>query len=132
MGMRRYFLLQMLASLCAAMQKKGKSPKPPDVRVVEVSCVRIENEVSVDGKLVVESVRSINKLQLMIDFINSDRQVLTTRRGEVTEEKLETGDESEFHMRVATPPRSIYFAIRAEDGDGRDLRVENEGPFEIE
>ncbi|MBL8174142.1 MAG: hypothetical protein JNK48_05695 [Bryobacterales bacterium] len=130
--MRRQFLLQMLASLCAAAQKKGKQSKAGDVRILEASCVRIEGEVSVDGKLVVESRRAVPRLHLFLDFINADRQVLTTKRGMVTEETLEAGDESEFHMRVTTPPGSVTFAIRAEDGEGRDLRVENPGPFDIE
>lgn len=128
--MRRSFLLLMLASLCAAMQKKGKRPKPLDVRILEASCYRTEDIATIDGKLVVESERSLNQLQLLIDFIDSDQKVLSTRRGLVTEELLETGDESEFHMQVAATPRSVYFLIRAESGQ-RELRVENQGPFEI-
>ncbi|MFN7936291.1 MAG: hypothetical protein U0R19_23375 [Bryobacteraceae bacterium] len=130
--MRRYFLSLMLASLCAAMQKKGKPSKATDLRILDATCFRTEGIASVDGKLIVESARPVQKLQLLIDFLNSDRQLLSTKRGEVTEERLETGEESEFHMQVPTPPRAVYFAIRAEDGSGRDLRVENEGPFEIE
>lgn len=133
MGMRRSFLLQLLAPLlCASMQKKGKQPKPPDVRILSASCYRVEGEVAIDGKLLVESARPLRKLQLLIDFINSDRQVLTTKRGEVSEASLEAGDESEFQMRVTTPPGAIYFTIRAEDSHRQDLRVENDGPFEIE
>lgn len=127
--MRRYFLFQMLASLCFAMQKKGK---PPDVRVVQASCVRLEVDVAVDGKLVVESARTLQMLQLVIDFLDSDRQLLTSKRGVVSEDPLERGDEPEFHLRVAGPARAVYFRIRAEETEGRDLRVENEGPFAIE
>lgn len=114
------------------MQKKGKPSKATDLRVLDATCFRTEGIASVDGKILVESARPVQKLQLLIDFLNSDRQLLSTKRGEVTEERLETGEESEFHMQVPTPPRAVYFAIRAEDGSGRDLRVENEGPFEIE
>ncbi len=114
------------------MQKKGKQSKPTDLRILDATCFRTEGIASVDGKLIVESTRPVQKLQLILDFLNSDRQLLSTKRGEVTEEKLETGEESEFHMQVPTPPRAVYFSIRAEDGGGRDLRVENDGPFEIE
>lgn len=114
------------------MQKKGKPSRTTDLRILEATCFRTEGVASVDGKLIVESARPVQKLQLLIDFLNSDRQLLSTKRGEVTEERLETGEESEFHMQVSTPPRAVYIAIRAEDGYGRDLRVENEGPFEIE
>ncbi len=112
------------------MQKKGKRSRASDVRIIEASCYRTEDIATIDGKLAVEAERSLNKLQLLIDFIDSDQKVLSTRRGLVTEEMLETGDESEFHMQVAATPRSVYFAIRAESGE-RELRVQNQGPFEI-
>lgn len=133
MGMRRYFLMQLLAPLlCASMQKKGKQPKPADVRILAVSGYRVEGEVSIDGKLLVESSRPLRKLRLLIDFINTDRQVVTTKRGEVSEGELEAGDESEFQLRVTTPPGAISFTIRAEDAHKQDLRVESEGPYDIE
>lgn len=130
--MRRLFILQMLGSLCSAMQKKGKSPKPPEVVILEVKCQRSVGDVLVDGRVRVQGERPFNKLQLLIDFLGSDKQLMTTKTGEVSGEILDPGEELEFHMRVAEPTGVVYFSLRAEDGNGRDLRVDKAGPYTIE
>jgi hypothetical protein len=130
--MRRYFLLQLLAPLCVALQKKGKSQRLPEVVILEVSCHRTEGDVMLDGKLMVQSEKPVRRLQLRIDFFGSDKQLISSKRGEVSEDELKAGDESEFHMRVSHPPRCVYFSLRAEDKNGRELSVEKAGPFPIE
>jgi hypothetical protein len=122
----------IIAPLCVGLQKKAKTPKPPEIAVLAVTITRIEDDVSVDGKLRVQCEKPVKALHLFIDFLNSDKKLLSTKRGEVTDTILETGDEPEFKMRVVAPTRAVYYTLRAEDGDGRDLRVENEGPFAIE
>jgi len=122
----------MLASLCFAWQKKGKSPKLAEVAVVEINCHRADGDVHVDGKLKAQTNKPIQKLQLLVDFLGSDKQLLETKRGPVDTELLEPGEETEFHLRVSDPVRAVLYTIRAEDGDGRDLRVEKAGPFPIE
>ncbi|MBL8235087.1 MAG: hypothetical protein JNL98_41680 [Bryobacterales bacterium] len=130
--MRRLLALLMLASLCFAWQKKGKQPKLPEVAVMEITCHRSTGDVHVDGRLKIQSTKPIRKLQLLVDFLGSDKQLLQTKRGPVDSDFLEPGDETEFHLRVSDPVRAVLYTIRAEDGDGRDLRVEKPGPFPIE
>lgn len=130
--MRRYFLLQLLAPLCFALQKKGKSSKVAQVVFLEVSCHRTQDDVALDGKLLLQSERPVKRLQLRIDFFSGDKQLISSKRGEVSEEEMKAGDESEFHMRVSHPPASVYYSLRAEDHDGRELSVERAGPFPIE
>lgn len=130
--MRRVLALLMLASLCFAWQKKGKSPKLPELAVLEITCHRADGDVHVDGRLKVQTTKPVQKLQLLVDFLGSDKQLLQTKRGPVDSELLEPGEETEFHLRVSDPVRAVMYTIRAEDGEGRDLRVEKAGPFPIE
>lgn len=128
---RRYALL-LLASLCAAAPRKGKPKgKGAEVSVLQIVCRRAGGDVSVDGRLKAGE-KSIKKLSLFVDFLGTDKQLLQTKRGEVDEEMLQPGDEAEFHMRVVDPVRAVLYSIRAEDGDGRDLRLDKAGPFPIE
>lgn len=130
--LRSLIALLILASLCAFAQKKGKSPKPPEVVVMEVTCRRADGDVSVDGRVKILAEKPVKRLNLLVDFLGTDKQLLQTKRGEVDGDLLTAGDESEFHLRVSDPVRAVLYSIRAEDGDGRELRVEKAGPFQIE
>src|SRR5215467_8198630 len=120
--MRCVVALLMLASLCVAWQKKGKQAKPPEVTVIEVNCHRDGSDVVVDGRLKNSHDKPLVKLNLLFDFLGTDKQVLETKRGVVDNERLTPGDDIDFHLRVADPVRAVSFAIRAEERDGRELR----------
>lgn len=122
----------LFASLCVAFQKKGKSPKPPEVTVIEVICKREGGDVQVDGKLKATGERPLKQVDLIVDFLGASKQLLESKRGPVDSEELAPGDETEFHLRVADPIKAVLFTLRAEDSDGRELRVDKAGPFTIE
>ncbi len=122
----------LLAPFCAAMQKKGKPGKAPEVHILEINCRRSSGDVVVDGRLKVGQERPLKKLQLLIDFLGADHQLLQTKRGEVDDTVLQKGEEAEFHMRVTDPIRAVEYSIRAEEGDGRELRVDKTGRYPIE
>ncbi|MBI3210729.1 MAG: hypothetical protein HYZ37_17730 [Candidatus Solibacter usitatus] len=130
--MRSLVVSILLASLCFAAQKKGKQTKPPEVAITEVNCHREGSDVIVDGRVTVTGDRPLKKLQLLIDFLGSDKQLLQTKRGEVDDGILKPGEEAEFHMRVSDPIRAVMYSLRAEEGDGRELRLDKAGPYAIE
>ncbi|HUQ94512.1 MAG TPA: hypothetical protein VM120_22710 [Bryobacteraceae bacterium] len=130
--MGRCLVLLMLASLCFGLQKKGKPPKPPEITMIEVTCHRVAGDVMLDGRLKVSGDKPINKLQLLIDFLGTDGQLLQTKRGEVDSGTLDPNEETEFRMRVSDPIRAVKYALRLEDGNAKELRVDNAGPFPIE
>ncbi len=130
--MPRLVALLLLASLCFSWQKKGKSPKPPDVTVEEAICRRFEGDVLLDGRVRITAERPVAKLRLLFDFLGADRQLLQTKRTELEDGVLRPGEESEFHLRVADPVRAVLISIRAEDGSGRELNVARAGPYPIE
>jgi hypothetical protein len=127
----RIALLLILGSLCFGLQKKGK-PRSPEVLVLEVTCRRMDGDFVLDGRVQVQSEKPLRGLHLLIDFHGTDKQVLQTKRGEVNSDTLDPGTESEFHMRVADNPRAVFYSLRAEDRNRRDLRIEKAGPFPIE
>jgi len=121
-----------LAAFAYGFQGKRKPPKPPDITLLEVVCRRVEGEVNIDGKLRATGLKQFRNVELLIDFLGTGKQLLQTKRGPIDAEALDPDQEAEFHLRVADPIRAVYFSVRAEDGDGRDLRLDREGPFPIE
>src|SRR5438093_423894 len=76
--------------------------------------------------------KPIKQLTLLFDFMAPGRQVITTQKAAIDEERLEPGKEAVFHMELNDPPRSVEFQINAADGSGRELRIAKAGPFPIE
>jgi hypothetical protein len=122
----------LISTVSASAQKKGKSPKTPDLELVECSIHRQEGRVSVEGRVKNVGVKTINKLTLLFDFFAPGHEPLTTKRGELETEKLAPGEEAEFRWELADPVRAVNVEVRAEDGSGRDLLTVRTGPFPIE
>ena len=131
--MRRFaIVLLVLATLLYSQDKKRKPPKPPDVTILSVHGQRLPHRVAIDGRAKNTGLKPIAGLMLLIDFLGTDNQVLTTKKGPVEAELLELGAEADFRLEVTDPVRAVRFQFNAEDAGGRDLRVENRGPFVIE
>ncbi|SPE25633.1 conserved exported hypothetical protein [Candidatus Sulfopaludibacter sp. SbA3] len=126
------FLLSVL-SLCAlAADQSQKTKKLPDVQVLEAKARRIEDKVSVDGKVRVNSEKPLRGLVLVFDFLDHDNSILTSEKDQVSEDALASGDTPAFHAETLNPPGSIKFKLRAFDGSEKELRIGNGGPFIIE
>jgi hypothetical protein len=113
-------------------EKKRKQQKPPDLEILVIKGQRIPERVAIDGRVKNTGVKPIEGLLLLIDFLSSDNVLLTTKKGPVEAELLQPGEEAEFRLEVGDPVRSVRFRVNAENSEGRDLRVENNGPFVIE
>ena len=122
----------LLASLLYPAQRKRNSPKPPELQVAEVTARRGEGTVSLDGRVRNCGEKALRGLKLLFDFMDSDRQVLTTKNWTNEDAILQPGDETEFHAQLTDPVRAVYFRVNAEDGGGRELRVDKGGPFPVE
>jgi hypothetical protein len=120
-------------SLCALAAEQGqKGRKPPDVQVLEAKGRRIEEKVSVDGKVKITGEKQVHGLILAFDFLDHDNNVLTTEETQISEDPLSNGETPAFHAETLNPPRSIKFRVRAYDTAEKELRVANGGPFIIE
>jgi hypothetical protein len=122
----------MLATLLCFGQEKRKSPKPPDIVVVESAAHRSEGSVALEGRVRNGSAKRVNGLILQFDFIDSGGQVIATKQSAVDEDVLEPAAESAFHFETADPVRAVQFRVRATDTAGHDLRVEPAAPKAIE
>jgi hypothetical protein len=130
--MRAFALILALASLCFPAQKKGKSPRPAEVEVLAAAAYRSEGVVQLDGRIRNAGERPMTKLNLFFDFFGTSNEPITTKRTEVDPEEIAPGDEAEFRVEVGDPVRAVRFQIRAEEGEGRDLKVIKPGPYVIE
>jgi len=128
--MKRAVLL--LAIVVVSLSGADKKKKPPEVTVVECKARRANGKLTFDGKVRDTGEKPIRGLVLLIDFLSTDNELLTTLNGPVEEKLLETGKESSFHFDADEPPRAIRYRLNAVDQGGRDLRVANAGPFAIE
>lgn len=131
--MRGLVFILCLCCLCALAGDQGqKGKKPPDIQVLEAKARRIEDKVSVDGKLKIAAGKPFRGLVLAFDFLDLRNVVLTTENDEVSTEALNPGDSPSFHAETFNPPGSIKFRLRAFDGSEKELRIANQGPFFIE
>jgi hypothetical protein len=124
----RYLAAASLLLLACAM---ALAQKKHDVEILEAKAKRVEEgRLSMDGRISV--TKPIKGLTLTFDFLTSDGEVLSSQKTAVEDDALRRGDESSFHAETDNPPGSVRFKIRAFDGEGRQLRVGNDGPFVID
>lgn len=102
------------------------------IEVVEATAHREENTLNIDGKLRNIGERPAEDLVVIVDILDSDKQPLTTVKGESDPETIEPTHEGEFHAQIPAPPRAVYFRLSFEDGTKHDLKAVKPGPFAIE
>jgi hypothetical protein len=124
-------LLALASLLCSASQKR-KSPKPPEVEVLQVSARRSERLLTLDGRVRNSGERPVLGLTLVFSMMAPGGQVVTRQKGAIEEPVLEPGEEAEFHWKMKDPVRAVDFKIEAVDGNERDLIVSKAGPYPIE
>lgn len=129
---RRLFLAAIAFGAVAAAQKKSGSTKGPEVQVLEVSARAEDNRVNIDGRLKNSMDRPIRKLNVIFEVLDGDGKVLTRQQGPIDEPVLEAGEEASFQTQIHFHARAVSLRVLAEDGSGRELRLENAGPFPIE
>jgi len=132
MTRRLCLVLLALALGASSAQKKRRSSKDPDLKVLEVTAHRTEKMINLDGRVQNCGEKTLKGVVLLFDFMAPDQQVITTQKGALTEEEFEPGQESSFHLELADHARAVEYRISAVNEGERDLRVENSGPFPIE
>ena len=128
--MRRVGLgLLLLALVASGAQKKRRAL---EILVVETAVRRGEGIITVDGKVRNTGERPIQGLTLLFDFLAPGRQVMTTQKIQMEEPVLAPGQEAVYRGALTDPVRSVRYRFHAADEAGRDVRVDNGGPFSIE
>jgi hypothetical protein len=131
--MSRSTLLLALSLLgLTALAQNKKTPKPPDLEIVEIAAKRRGDEIHVDGKVRNTSDKPLEKVSIIVDFFAPNRKPMVSKRGPVDEEVLEPGDEAVFQLAMDDPGQLVNIEIQAVDRRERDLRLSRTGPFSID
>jgi hypothetical protein len=130
----RVFAVALLAlgSLLFAQARKGKSPRPAEVAVVELRVQREPGHVTLDGRVKNTSEKPLKGLIVIFEFLASRGEPLTRQQTQVVDGMMESGEEGSFHVQTVDPVRAIWIRVEAQDSAGRELRVDKPGPYVIE
>ena len=129
---RAIFVLAALPVALLLSQNNKKTPKPPDLEVVEVTATRHGDEIHVDGKVKNTGLKPLEKVAVIVDFFAPNRKPMVSKRGPVDAEVLEPGEEADFKLAMADPGQLVAIELQAVDRRERDLRLSRTGPFSID
>ena len=124
--------LALVLLLAAAVPGAPKKTKPPEVEVLEAVSHRTEGVIKLDGRVRNSSAKVIQGLIVLFDFMAPGGAVVSTQKCPVDEEVLESGKDAGFRVQMVDEVRAVNYRMRAEDKNGRDLRIANSGPFPID
>lgn len=113
-------------------QDKKKTPKPPDLEVVEVTATRDGGTIVVDGRVKNTGIKPLEKVVIIVDFFAPNKKPMVSKKGPVEIELLEPGEETEFKLAMPDPGQLVAIELQAVDRRERDLRLSRTGPFSID
>lgn len=119
----------LLLTISGAAQKQKK---PADVNILEAKARRTETRIQVDGRVRVTSLKPLRGVVIVFDFVSAENNVIATEKTAIDEDLIEGGQERSYRAETADTARAVRYRIRAFDMPGRELTVENSGPFPIE
>ena len=117
-------------SLCASAP--GQRKKPADVEVVETRARRVDDKITLDGRVRFTGERPAHGLVIVFDFLSPEHEVVTTQKTQLADDVVRAGREASYQTVLVDPVRAISYRVRAIDGGDRDLNVANPGPYPIE
>jgi len=135
LGSMRVVLVALgMVLLCAlgAGSKDRRGRKAPDIEILASHLQRRNGEITVDGRVRNSGGKPVRGLVVAFDFFSADGEVVSSERTEATEDVLQPGQEAAYHAITGDPVRAVRYNIRVFNGDQRQLRVGNSGPFAIE
>jgi len=130
--MRTLFLLALAVAPTAFSQKKAQQLKPPAIAVLERTAHRDQDRLNIDGRLKNTGEKQAADLVIIVDILDSGKQLLTTQKGASEPESIDPGEEGEFHSQMPLPARAVFVRLSFEDGSTREIKATNAGPFAID
>jgi len=123
---RLFLLAALVLSLGAAARK------PADLEVVETKAHRVDDRITLDGRVRFTGVKPAHGLLIVFDFLSAEHAVVTTQKTQVADDVVRAGQEASYQTVLMDPVRAIEYRVRAVDTTDRDLTVSNHGPYPIE
>ena len=130
--MRKLFLLALAVAPTAFSQKKAQQLKPPAITVLERTAHRDQDRLNIDGRLKNTGEKQATDLVIIVDILDSGKQLLTTQKGASEPESIDPGQEGEFHSQMPLPARAVFVRLSFEDGSTREIKATNAGLFAID
>ena len=130
-----HLLLSALAPLLVlpAGGAQRKNAQTPQLEVVELVAKRTtEGTVEIDGRVRNCGERTLQNVVLRFKVLAPGQEVLTTKKGTVSPEVLDPGEEAEFHWKMREPARAVTILVAAVGRGENDLIVAKPGPYTIE
>lgn len=124
---RRDAIFLITASLPASAQKKG-----PDLDLIEAAAHVEDNRINIDIRIRNLTNRSIRKITVIFEILDTSGSVLSKQQGQIEESVLEPQEVGNFHAQMAWHARTHAFRVSFEDANGRELRTEDTGPRPVE
>jgi hypothetical protein len=128
---RVLLLAAVILSLCASATGQRKK-RPADVDVIETRARRVEGKITLDGRVRFTGERPAHGLVIVFDFLSPEHEVVTSQKTQVADDAVRAGQEASYQTVLVDPVRAVTYQVRAFDGNERDLRVSNAGPYPIE
>ena len=129
--MRLFLLAAVILSLCPSAPGQSKK-KPGDVEVLETKARRVDDKITLDGRVRFTSEKPTRGLVIIFDFLSPEREVVTSQQTQVADGVVRAGQEASYQTELVDPVRAISYRVRAVGAGERDLRVANPGPYPIE
>lgn len=132
---RKTFILAVVFLCYSANLSLNAAPpaaKPAEIEVKEISIQRKEGRIEVDTVLKNISAKPVAGLTAVYRFYAAGHAPVTTQRTKIDESLLGPGEESNIRAQLDDQARAITVEFAATDGNGKELRVKNAGPFPIE
>jgi hypothetical protein len=129
--MKRFAVVAVLLCLPSVAQQRPKKPEPA-IEMIEAAARREESKLTIDGRLKNTGDRATKKLVIIFEVLDGDKKVLTRQTGGIDADDLEAGAEAEFHNQMHFHARAVFVRFEFEEGNGREIRAANTGPFAIE
>ncbi len=120
-----------MLSLCASATGQRKK-KPADVEVIETKARRVDDRITLDGRVRFTGERPAHGLVIVFDFLSAEQAIVTTQKTQVADDVVRAGREASYQTVLVDPVRAVSYQVRAVDAADRDLRVANPGPYPIE
>jgi hypothetical protein len=128
----RLATLSLLALAALVGQDKKKTPKPPDLEILEITATRDGGTIIVDGRIRNTGVKPLEKVTIVVDFFAPNKKPMVSKKGPVETDLLEPGDETDFKLAMPDPGQLVAIELQAVDKRERDLRLSRTGPFSID
>ena len=127
-------LLVAFILLAALLPASGwqEPPPPPQLKVVKAAARRVGSTLQVDGTVKNVAGRPLRRLTFKFEFLSSGREIVTARKAQLEEARIDPGEESSFSYELNDEPRAVRFRISASDAKDEVLRIVAPGPYPIQ